>query len=256
LLRRLAAAADGVVRVPRGWGGERIVVRVDAATHRAVVWLGDTQVAEHEGGYTPFEADVTEQVRSGGEARLTVVVNTELRWQSIPPGFVQQLEDGRLVAVLPRLFQLCRTASFGVAARHPRTYVSDVVADLAQALRDARAGADGLSFVAEADGRPIGHVQLSRCWLDAPERLVEVAVLSPLSVLPGYRRRGIGGRLVEHAVRAADGIGMPMVFLEGSPSFYGRLGFRAAGPLGFTARRCASRTPRSRCTRWRRTGRG
>jgi beta-glucuronidase len=37
------------VRVPRGWDGQRIVLRCDAATHRAVVWVGDTQVAEHEG---------------------------------------------------------------------------------------------------------------------------------------------------------------------------------------------------------------
>src|SRR3954447_574056 len=83
-----------VVRVPRGWQGERIVLRFDAATHRAVVWIGDTQVAEHEGGYTPFEADVTEHVRAGEEARVTVVVNTELHWDSIPPGFVQEREDG------------------------------------------------------------------------------------------------------------------------------------------------------------------
>jgi beta-glucuronidase len=86
-----------VVRVPRGWDGERIVLRFDAATHRAVVWVGDTQVAEHEGGYTPFEADVTAHVRAGEEVRVTAVVNTELRWDSIPPGFVQELEDGRLL---------------------------------------------------------------------------------------------------------------------------------------------------------------
>jgi hypothetical protein len=81
--------------VPRGWDGQRIVVRFDAATHRATAWVGDTQVVEHEGGYTPFEADVTEHVRAGEEARVTVVVNNELSWTSIPPGFVQELDDGR-----------------------------------------------------------------------------------------------------------------------------------------------------------------
>src|SRR3954447_17133920 len=59
-----------MVRVPRGWDGERIVLRIDAATHRGVVWVGDEQVAEHEGGYTPFEADVTEHVRAGDAARV------------------------------------------------------------------------------------------------------------------------------------------------------------------------------------------
>ncbi len=83
------------VRVPRGWDGQRIVLRFDAATHRATAWVGETQVVEHEGGYTPFEADVTEHVRAGGEARVTVVVNNELSWTSIPPGYVQELDDGR-----------------------------------------------------------------------------------------------------------------------------------------------------------------
>jgi beta-glucuronidase len=77
-----------VVRVPRGWAGQRIVLRFDAATHRAVVWVDDVEVVRHEGGYTPFEADVTEHVRSGQEARITVVVDNRLTWQSIPPGVV------------------------------------------------------------------------------------------------------------------------------------------------------------------------
>jgi beta-glucuronidase len=85
------------VRVPRGWGGQRIVLRFDAATHRATAWVGDAQVVEHEGGYTPFEADVTEHVRAGEETRVTVLVNNELSWTSIPPGYVQELDDGRRV---------------------------------------------------------------------------------------------------------------------------------------------------------------
>jgi len=116
-----------VVRVPRGWDGERIVLRVDAATHRAVVWVGDEQVAEHEGGYTPFEADVSDHVRAGEEALVTVVVNTELHWDSIPPGFVDELEDGRLLQQYFHDF-------FNYAGLHrsvwlhatPRTHVADV----------------------------------------------------------------------------------------------------------------------------------
>ena len=57
------------VRVPARWAGERIVLRFDSATHRAVVWVNGTQVAEHEGGYTPFEADVTDVVALGAENR-------------------------------------------------------------------------------------------------------------------------------------------------------------------------------------------
>src|SRR3954452_18672688 len=77
------------VRVPRGWAGQRVVLRFDAATHRAVVWVDDVEVARHEGGYTPFEADVTEHVRPGEEVRITVVVDNRLSWRSIPPGIVE-----------------------------------------------------------------------------------------------------------------------------------------------------------------------
>ena len=58
------------------------------------VWIGDTLVMEHEGGYTPFEADVTAVVAPGEPCRLTVVVNNELSWESIPPGIVEVLADG------------------------------------------------------------------------------------------------------------------------------------------------------------------
>src|SRR3954471_11730813 len=77
------------VRVPRGWAGQRVVLRFDSATHRAVVWVDDVEVARHEGGYTPFEADVTAHVRAGEDARITVAVDNRLAWTSLPPGIVE-----------------------------------------------------------------------------------------------------------------------------------------------------------------------
>ncbi|GAB3308267.1 beta-glucuronidase [Geodermatophilus aquaeductus] len=82
------------VRVPRGWAGQRVVLRFDAATHRAVVWVGDEEVVRHEGGYTPFEADVTAHVRPGEEVRVTAVVDNRLTWESVPPGIVSDGPGG------------------------------------------------------------------------------------------------------------------------------------------------------------------
>ena len=81
------------VFVPSGWG-ERILLRFDAATHRATVWVDDTEVMSHEGGYLPFEADLTNLVEPGAEVRVTVVVNNELTWASIPPGVIHETPDG------------------------------------------------------------------------------------------------------------------------------------------------------------------
>ena len=83
------------VRVPRGWDGRRIVLHFESATHRATVWVDDTEVVSHEGGYTPFEADITAHVRAGEPARVTVLVNNTLSFQSIPPGVIEDTPAGR-----------------------------------------------------------------------------------------------------------------------------------------------------------------
>ena len=83
------------VRVPRGWREERIHLRLDSATHSGKVFVNETLVAEHSGGYTPFSADITEHVTAGEEFRLTIAVNNELTQATIPPGSVTVLEDGR-----------------------------------------------------------------------------------------------------------------------------------------------------------------
>ena len=80
--------------MPRGWAGERIFVRLDAATHEGVVYVDDSRVAEHVGGYTPFEADITDVVTPGEEFRLTIGVSNELTNTTIPPGKVVVGEDG------------------------------------------------------------------------------------------------------------------------------------------------------------------
>ena len=103
------------------------------------------------------------------------------------------------------------------------------------ALLDAldAAGRVVVSLVAEADGSVVGHVQLNRSWLDARARLVDVLVLSPLSVEPGHQGRGIGTGLIAAAVAAAAETGAPALFLEGAPSYYSARGFRRADELGF-----------------------
>ena len=83
------------VRVPAGWAGRRIVLRCDGATHHGTVWADDVQVAEHAGGYTPFEADLTGRVRCGERLRVTVRVGNELTMATIPPGVISRTAAGR-----------------------------------------------------------------------------------------------------------------------------------------------------------------
>ncbi|SFF40087.1 putative acetyltransferase [Actinacidiphila alni] len=109
------------------------------------------------------------------------------------------------------------------------------VADLTDVLRSAPAPLEPLSLVAVADGEVVGHVLLSASRLDAPRRIVDVLVLSPLGVLPEFQHLGIGTRLVSRALAEADESGAPLLFLEGSPDYYSKRGFKRADEFGFRA---------------------
>lgn len=114
-----------------------------------------------------------------------------------------------------------------------RSFEQPVVANLVDALRASKDWLPGMSFVAEYDGEVVGQVLFTRSLLDAPTRLVDVLVLSPVGVLPEYRGAGIGSALIRHGLSVAAQRTEPLVFLEGSPRFYPRFGFEAGGDHGF-----------------------
>ena len=109
------------------------------------------------------------------------------------------------------------------------------IGTLIDALASSWAWDDQSSFVAEVGGRLVGQVLFTHAILDAPARLVDVLVLSPIGVLPEFQHQGVGSALITGALRTIGQRDEPLVFLEGHPTYYPRFGFRPAGPLGFTA---------------------
>jgi putative acetyltransferase len=120
-------------------------------------------------------------------------------------------------------------AAFGAGTLAHGVRVADLWADV-------RAGAHLLAErVAVIDGGVVGHVGFSHCWIDARRELVDACMLSPLSAAPARQGAGIGTALVAAAIEAARGLDRPMLFLEGSPTFYGSRGFEPASAYGFEA---------------------
>jgi putative acetyltransferase len=116
------------------------------------------------------------------------------------------------------------------------------IGTLIDALRASWAWHDELSFVAEFEGKLVGHVLYTRAILDAPERLIDVLVLSPVGVTPSTQRIGIGTQLVTKSMQwITMHTEYPLVFLEGHPAYYPRFGFQAAHTSGF--RKPSLRTP-------------
>jgi beta-glucuronidase len=191
-----------VARVPARWAGERITLRFDAATHRAVAWVGDTEVLRHEGGYTPFEADVTDSVRLGAENRITVVVDNTLNWQSIPPGTIEETPAGPRQRVFHDFFNyggLHRSVWLGT---RPESHISDVtvVTDL-----DDRIGS--VRYRVDVAGAGDLKVDVALCHADGTQVAEAAGRAGELTVEDVHPWRPGEGYLYELQVelRAADG---------------------------------------------------
>ncbi|MET0662057.1 MAG: N-acetyltransferase [Ilumatobacteraceae bacterium] len=102
---------------------------------------------------------------------------------------------------------------------------SQAEADLVDRIRSSPEYVPAMALVAELAGAIVGHVMISHAVIrnDGGDR--RISMLSPLAVDPAHQRSGIGQALVEHSLHIADSLGEPIVILEGSPAYYGPLGF-------------------------------
>lgn len=88
-----------------------------------------------------------------------------------------------------------------------------------------------LSLVAEHHGRIVGHIMFTRLKVgDA----VALAV-APLSVLPAYQGKGIGGALMLRGHELARSLGWEFAILLGHPGYYPRFGYKPAKLFGIVA---------------------
>jgi hypothetical protein len=65
------------IEVPPGWtaGGRRVFVVIGAADWRTTAWLDGQQLGTHDGGYVPFEFELTRYVKPGQKHRLVLRVD-------------------------------------------------------------------------------------------------------------------------------------------------------------------------------------
>jgi beta-glucuronidase len=67
---------------------QQVILRFGSATHHATVWVNGQETIRHKGGFLPFEIDVTNHIRTKESNLLTVAINNELSWQTLPSGEV------------------------------------------------------------------------------------------------------------------------------------------------------------------------
>jgi len=57
--------------------GRQLLLHFEAVDYRATVWVNGHRVCSHEGGYTPFTADITSVIQPGGRSELIVRVEDD-----------------------------------------------------------------------------------------------------------------------------------------------------------------------------------
>jgi len=97
--------------------------------------------------------------------------------------------------------------------------------DYAIKLRNSDKYIPELALVAVLDDKIIGHIMLTKTYIETDSGKVECLLLSPISVLSEYRNKGVGTQLINTALNTAKNMDYKAVFLCGDPAYYGRFGF-------------------------------
>lgn len=89
-----------------------------------------------------------------------------------------------------------------------------------------------LDFVMEEDGKLIGQVMYSKAWIICDDgRKIPAWTFGPISILPEYKRKGYGLKLLNHSIETAKAMGIGVLCMEGNIDFYKHAGFVVASTL-------------------------
>ena len=67
------------ITVPTSWSNQRVFVTIGASDWETTVWLDGVLVGKHQGGYTPFSFELTENVKRGTPQYLVIRVDDKRR---------------------------------------------------------------------------------------------------------------------------------------------------------------------------------
>ncbi len=93
-------------------------------------------------------------------------------------------------------------------------------------IRDLQVFVSELNYVAVTGGTIIGNIVFSKASVvNDNGNEFEVLTMGPVSVLPQYQGKGIGSRLINHALDHAGKMGFAAVLIFGNSEYYSRFGF-------------------------------
>ncbi|HEU3272748.1 TPA: beta-glucuronidase [Streptococcus pneumoniae] len=168
---------------------EELVVRFGSVTHQAMVYADGQLIGKHKGGFTPFECLVPSELYGLDQFRLTVCVNNELNYTTLPVGnYSEEVdENGQIVKTVKENFDFFNYAGIQRNVhlyKRPKNRVDDIVIrtelnnELTQAVVHVEVATVGQYdsiriHIFNQEGQELGLLENGRIVIDNP-RLWEV----------------------------------------------------------------------------------
>ena len=89
-----------------------------------------------------------------------------------------------------------------------------------------------LSMVAEFENKIVGHIMLTKLKIKNEQNEFDSLALAPVSVIPEYQGKGIGGILIKEAHKRAKELGHQSIVLLGHEKYYPKFGYKQADNFG------------------------
>lgn len=113
---------------------------------------------------------------------------------------------------------------------------TDIIA-LIEEIRDSKYYIPELSFVAEIEGKIVGHFLFSRFPLSKTRNgdkieSDDIVMLAPVSVHADYFRQQIGSTMLTLGIQQVKEYGFKGITVEGDYHFYNKIGFKTSSDFG------------------------
>ncbi|MBF0775877.1 MULTISPECIES: beta-glucuronidase [unclassified Streptococcus] len=118
--------------LPKVGSQEEVVLRFGSVTHHATVYVDGVVLGKHRGGFTPFECVIPAEFYREDSIRLTVCVNNELNYTTLPVGnYVEEVqEDGTVRKKVLENFDFYNYAGIHCNVHlytRPKNHIRDIV---------------------------------------------------------------------------------------------------------------------------------
>lgn len=100
-------------------------------------------------------------------------------------------------------------------------------------MRNNPAFVPELDFIMLLNGKVIGQVAYARAEVKLSDgEILPVMTFGPIGILPEYKRKGYGKKLLDYSMQRAEEAGAGALFITGNIAFYGKSGFVPAKTKG------------------------